>query len=251
MLSNNSKRKYYLLGALCVIAIAAVLHVLVLDKHFKSDLSTEPSIKTPSSIWKRVSPEDEILKLLTTAIKKQPGNVIKRWSQQAIKDVAAVTSFFSYDVGAVDHYTALAVVYHESGFKPNLVSTNPSKKGRPSSYDYYLTQQNSLAVVDRYYSLKSFLGSLETSSPVKKLLLSRMQGKYKVEKIKDPAVNIALMFETFRECKRLLGNRSENTSRMVLCYNHPVHALKRKKDLVKVPYVKDVLKRRAELAKLI
>ncbi len=251
MLSTNPKRKYYLLGALCAIAVAAVLHVKFLDRYFKNGLPTENGAKVTPSVWKRVSPEDEILKLLTAAVKKQPGNVAKRWSPQTIKDVVSVISFFSYDVGAVDHYTALAVVYHESGFKPHLVSTNLPKKGRRVSYDYYLTQQNSLAVVDRYYSLKSFLGSLETSSPVKKLLLSRMQGKYKVEKIKDPAVNIALMFETFRECKRLLGRRSGDTSRMVLCYNHPVHALKRKKDLVKVPYVKEVLKRRAELTKLI
>jgi hypothetical protein len=115
-----------------------------------------------------------------------------------------------------------------------------------------LTQQNSKVLSNRYYSLKSYLAKKESDLYLKTSLLQKMRGEFSLEKIKDPAVNVALMFQTFRECKHILGRWSKNLHRMILCYNSPAYAKRIRQNLIKKSsYVRAVLERRKQLIDLL
>lgn len=215
-------------------------------------VSTKPNPSLSEVKWEVFYTQKDIAGLLKSALQLQPKSIRQQWSKQNIDEVVYVTDKLGYSSIGIDYYTALAVVYHESGFKIDQVTPNLDTDGAVLSSDYYLTQQNSEVVSQRYYNLKSYLIKKESDPGLKNLLLKKMRGEFSVGKIKDPAVNFALMFQTFRECKQILGKGSKNLHRMILCYNSPAYAKRIRQNLIKKsPYVKAVLARRKQLVDLL
>ena len=238
---------------LCGPTLVVTIQVYLMNKTYEVPVISSTVRPTLQEVtWERVYQQSDIKALLKTAISLQPRSVQKQWTKSSIEEVVYVTDKLGYSSLGIDHYTALAIIYHESGFKIDQVTPNVDTDGTVLSNDYYLTQQNSEVVSQRYYSLKSYLAKKESDPALKTLLLQKMRGEFSVGKIKDPAVNVALMFQTFRECKQILGKGSKNLHRMVLCYNSPAYAKRIRQNLIKKSsYVQAVLARRKQLIDLL
>lgn len=249
----SGKKVFFAVATFCFLMFVAC----TLTSFFSKTPREEPPVKITRSISSSTSSGDslwtvrDVEKSLRKVLSSRSFRIQKRWTNDSVKSVAYILHQHGYIESGIDHPTSLAMILHESGFNIDKVTPNYSSNGRVKSYDYFLTQQNSLVVRSRYYSLKSYIGNREKDPWIRGTLLKRMSGKFEIEKIRDPVVNVALMFQTFRECKQHLRGKTKTLSRMVLCYNSPRYARRVKKSAGKTAYVKEVMTKRRQIVKLL
>ena len=247
--------KAILIIALCVGVVFAFHYItvkLALWVSTPNVLVTKSSLVQPSN---RATTHEKVTGMLTNIIASKSNIVRKQWDNSKIDKVSMIIHS-GYERTGLHPLTALAIISHESGFNNNVhhknIKCDSNNKCWVDSVDYYLTQQNSKQAANRYYSVKNKVSRGKYKQEIVEILRPRVSGGYSHEKLRDPVLNIALMYQAVEECVQLHKRRGASENRMILCYNTPAYSVTaRGSRLERIPYVREVLRHRESLKSIV
>lgn len=215
-------RNYLIRTGKSILIVFSIIVPLASVTYFSSD-NLPLKVGTVNSIWGKYSP-GSITHVLKEILNTKSNYIKDQWNNSEIEKLALLIYYMGYKKSGITPATVFGIIEQESRFNQYAINNNRSRSGRIKSRDYFLTQQNSTYSKRRYYNLRNRIRNGSFNTIVTRILNKRFKYSYRVYRLKDPIVSIAMLYQTFYECSYACKGRSNYKDRLMLCYNKPVLA---------------------------